>query len=140
LYHVDNPQVKTAKNVKWINQKDEWDYAFSTSEYFFGDYTSMFCMALYDPRRKMFKYDYTFKMENETIAYFHRMLDECVYSFTENNLKYVLESTTVNDVKKIFRIDWSSRLYGMKREKVAPKIGKVLIELGEYYGKNYRWV
>jgi len=139
LYHADNPQIEIAKNVKWINQAEEWDYAFNTAEYIFGDYTSMFCMALYDSRRKVFRYDHNFKVENKAVAYFHRMMDECVYPFTENNLKYVLDAVALNDAKKIFRIAWSSRLYGIKREKVAPKIGKVLVELGEYYKRNYRW-
>jgi len=139
LFHADNPKVKTAKNVQWINQGDEWNYAFGTSEYMFGDYTSMFCMAVYDSRRKVFRYDYSFKLENKAVAYFHRMLNECVYPFTENNLKYVLDEVSVNDSKKISRIEWSSRLYGMRREKVAPKIGKVLLELGEYYRYNYEW-
>ena len=139
LFHADNPKVKTAKNVQWINQEDEWNYAFGTSEYMFGDYTSMFCMAVYDSRRKVFRYDYSFKLENKAAAYFHRMLNECVYPFTENNLKYVLDEVSVNDSKKISRIEWSSRLYGMRREKVAPKIGKVLLELGEYYRYNYEW-
>ena len=140
MCHTDNPHPYVAKNIQWVSQGNEWDHAFNTAEYFFGDYTSLFCMVLYDPRRKVFRYDYSFKPQNKAVDYFHQMLNECVYPFTEINLKHALNMVVANDVKRISRIEWSSRLYGIKREKVVPKIGKKLLELGEYYGRNYRWV